>query len=592
MKKPLLILALLPSIATGDPVFLIRDHATPYERPAMVPEASDVTMRTLRFRPRDRNDPQDTFRAIDAFHATRLEWSYLNSLRPMSYVSTGSAGRGMTLSDRRAELEKIARVQAGGRIFGSGSGSTIGVFELWDMEHGNHVKMHTMLGIDGEPVILGHAAAWSRPPSPGCMNNPAYREAHLTYLKANLDAGATTIQRDEPSVQFSFAASGQGCYCSFCMEGFRDYLNKNVPPQALESMGVADPGTFDYGRYLSGMDSPPARRAFDWSDPATIESFKAPTGSLHDHFVRFQLDTTMEFFRWIRRELTAYNDGVPVGYTANNTSFQNWEAPYFSLFDFCISEMMLQSANPGHIYERAQKARSLGKMQVFGTPKTMGADYDEEELVRLKQQVIATAYASGALASVPWDVFMQSVDGGERYFGKPEEFAPLFAMVRASHRYLDGYCTAGAAGLNIRDDRYGEQFPVLTGDPSGGLCVFLRAVPGDAEAPVVVHLVDWGERRDGPVTLRLRRDAFFPDTPLTVTLREPLAHDAQAHLAAERRAQAMRAPGERLGPAQSGAYEELVRQWHPTVAVDGEYTVVQLETVQPWTMLIVRGADR
>jgi len=51
----------------------ITDLATAqHERLPVVPSASDVTMRSLRFRPRQGSDPHDTLNALREFHATRL----------------------------------------------------------------------------------------------------------------------------------------------------------------------------------------------------------------------------------------------------------------------------------------------------------------------------------------------------------------------------------------------------------------------------------------------------------------------------------------------------------------------------------------
>jgi hypothetical protein len=276
-----------------------------------------------------------------------------------------------------------------------------------------------------------------------------------------------------------------------------------------------------------------------------------------------------------------------VGYSCNNTSFQNWEDAYISVFDYANSEMMMRSANPGHIYERAQKAMALGKLQMFGTPKTMGQEFAERELVALKQRVIATAYASGALASVPWDLFLQSQDGRARYFGRPEDFAALYALVRASARYLDGYDTAGAAGENIKDDRYRGAFPVTLAEGGKDMCVFLRAKPGEPGGPLVVHLVDWGQGEAGPARLKLATASFFPGRKLAIVLRTPKPYDRDTHQQAEIRAQAMRRPGEPLGAGQAAAYATLVTEQPLSATPEGPFTVVALPPLRPWGIVIV-----
>ncbi|MEX1118862.1 MAG: hypothetical protein WEB60_08725 [Terrimicrobiaceae bacterium] len=580
MKPLLMITMTMGWLGTTFATPLIREQAVPYVRPSTVPEASAVSMRTLRFRPvsyaslvQEAEPPQDTFKAMKDFHATRLEWSYLESFEPGTSVGDDV---------RLPELENVKQVKKSGRIFGGASNASSGTYVRWDNENGQHVKRYTIVDRSGNPVILGHMRLWKNPQSPGCMNNPEYRKGHLNYLKKYVDAGATTIQRDEPGTQSSFAAAGSGCFCNYCMDGFREYLNKNVSESKLQEMGVKDIKAFNYRDHLNAISAPPATEGFDWSDPQTVKKIG---GALHEYFQKFQTDSTVEFFKWIREQLAAYNGGVPVGYTCNNTSFQDWESPMISIFDFSISEMMMKTANPGHIYERAQKALSLGSMQVFGTPKTMGMDIPEHELVRLKQQVIATAYASGALAAVPWDVFLQSKDGNARYFCKPEDFSPIFGFVRANDRYLTGYCTAGGKGPDFEDNRYATDFPIeLT---NTNICVVLRAVPKDENAPVVVHLVDWTKGKQGQIPLKLKTDAFFPGKTLSVKLRTPKAYDPAANAAAEAAAQAMRKNGGMLGAAQASAYESLVEEVDLEAVSDGEWTTITVPALSPWGILVV-----
>ena len=579
LKNARIGLVSLSLLATGLAQPLIRDQATPYARPSTVPEASAVIMRTLRFRPFDAKDPQDTFRALDEFHVTRLEWTYLSSAENDASAKTATGS---------AELEKVARVRASGRIFGGASGSSHGTLVTSTEQGGNPTKNYTVVDRSGKPAILGHTRYWKDPASAGCVNDPEYRRRHLEYLKRYLAAGATTLQRDEPGTQVGFASSGAGCFCANCMDGFRKYLADKVPEKERRELGVEEVGTFNYRDYLNGKSPVPPSPDFDWSDPQTV---KRVGGPLHRHFVDFQMTSTTEFFQWIRRELTVANHGIPVGYSCNNTSFQNWEDPYVGVFDYGNSEMMMQSANPGHIYERAQKALAMGKMQVFGTPKTMGLEINEAELVRLKQRVIATTYASGAMASVPWDLFLQSKDGTARYFGRPEDFAGIYGMVRASHKYLEEYCTAGARGPGIKDNRFGNDFPVVADSSAEGLCIFLRAVPGNSAAPIVIHVVDWNKSQAMPTALKLRDGAFFPGKRLTVTLRTPSPYNGAAHQAAEQRAQTMRKSGERLGASQAEAYDPLVSEVQLRTQTDGGFTQIYIPALNPWAMLIVRAAN-
>ena len=446
---------------------LVCEVAQPFIRPEGAPAASDVTMRSLKFRPMNKNDPHDTFESLKTFHATRLEWVYLRFTEE--------------------EKAKIAKVKQMGRVFGgAGSGMSGLVNDMVRDENGKFTKKHCITDLDGHAIIHGHKKHWANPKSSGCMNDPFYATRHIDYYKKYIDYGAETLQRDEPSQNHAFSRNG-GCFCDICVEQFNKYLFENTSANQLKKMGIADLWDFDYGDYLRERGESKYDDDFDWSNPA---SFRKLTGGdeLSQLFVKFQEESNTRFFQRLKRSL-AIHAGRMIPVSCNNTSFQRWNAPYYTIFDFCMSEMMMKSANPQHIYDRSNMATSLGKVQVFGTPKTMGKSYPADFLVQLKRNVISTTYATGSLSRVPWDIFEQTKDGSGRYFGKVEKFADIYGFVRANDKYLADYCEAGGFGRDIAEDRYGSDQPVVVDDSSGELYAFLRAKPDDKDAAVVVHLV-------------------------------------------------------------------------------------------------------
>jgi len=125
--------------------------------------------------------------------------------------------------------------------------------------------------------------------------------------------------------------------------------------------------------------------------------------------------------------------------------------------------------------------------------------------VATTRKVIATCYACGGHLIVPWDVYMGT--GKPRYFGRPEDYADLYKLVRDHAARFDGYEDAAAVGKGISDPRHRKLAPVAI-DGSDGVHAFARAKPGDLAAPVVVHLVDWsGEPK--PFAVELLNARFF-----------------------------------------------------------------------------------
>jgi hypothetical protein len=121
---------------------------------------------------------------------------------------------------------------------------------------------------------------------------------------------------------------------------------------------------------------------------------------------------------------------------------------------------------------------------------------------------------------------------------------------------------------------------------SGKLYAFARAKPGDDNAPVVVHLAEWG-RTPKPAKLMMKTARFFGGKPLKATLMMPVPYDRAAHEKAEEAARKMLEPGERSGPRQAPAYAALKKELHLKTTIEGEWTLVDVPALNPWGILVV-----
>jgi hypothetical protein len=206
------------------------------------------------------------------------------------------------------------------------------------------------------------------------------------------------------------------------------------------------------------------------------------------------------------------------------------------------------------------------RIQVVTMPKK-GDRENLDEWQRRTRRTIATAYACGGLCMVPWDVYMPK--DAPRYFGTPEQYADLFGFIRASAKYLDGYEDAAAIGKGINETRYGDA-PVELGKGSEGVFCFVRAKPGQREAPVVVHFVSWAAESK-PFAIRLRRACFFGDKRLAAKLRAPVDYDSHAHKKAE----------------EMGEFSSLSSDSELATSTEGPFTVLEIPPLGPWAILVV-----
>jgi hypothetical protein len=491
--------------------------------PAGAPRASDVIMRSLRLREGKDADQRDTARALADFHVNRLEWAYI---RDRDFIET---------------------CRARGVLFGGAASSALAhvIMPPGDSDY----AALACVDRNGQPVVPTWKRTW-RPPGSWwmCVNNPTLEVRYLEYLESCLDAGAQVMQRDEPGGNLR-AVDWGGCFCEHCMGAFREYLAASATADQLAAMGIDSLERFDYRAHLAGLDAPVGDdfRRYDGGD-------------LKRRFIEFQEEATLRFHQRVRRVLNE-RVGRPVPFSCNN-GCRRW-TPIELLFDWCFGELSFSHARPDFIHNAMRKATELQRRQVITMPKKRDRE-NLDDWCRLTRQTIAMAYACGGHCMVPWDVYMPG--DAPRYFGTPEQYADLFGFIRANSKYLDGYEYVGGVGPELAG-AWQEGGPPLDLLDSRPVCAVLRAIPGRASAPVVVHLVDWSPDPQ-PIRLSLDPTFFFGELPIQCRLLQPLPYEQTQHQEAE----------------ASGSYQPLVE----TRSLPGGYqTSLQLPAAAPWLLLVI-----
>jgi hypothetical protein len=455
------------------------------------------------------------------FHVNWLEWTYGN------------------------DGDFIRRVHGLGATFGGAlaAGSYAGdqPSETWNVRDR-----------EGTPVYATWMRAWKRPNPWGCANHPEFRAGHVRAAVAAVEAGADVLQRDEPG-QNKHALNWGGCFCEHCMVGFNRWLEKNGDPEVLQRLGVTDLATFDYREYLRVREAPVGDDFWRWKGD-----------ELKGYFARFQTESTVAFNRWWREELDRhFGRRIPV---SCNNGVHSWTDIELA-FDYCIGELSTSRAKPELLHAAMRKAASLGRTQSVTMPLRRTGEQESTEWVRHTRQTIATVYATGGHIEMPWDTYLPTPDA-QRYFGEPENYADLTAFVRGMASFLDGHEEAFAGGGDIVDERWLITPPVALLTEAPEVHAFARAVPGAADAPVAVHLVDWRDE-PRPFAVSLRPQAFFGSRPLRLRLFTPaLPYDREQHDAAFR----------------SGDYSGLIRE---VELACGYVSTVEIPALAPWGVLVV-----
>lgn len=484
--------------------------------------ASAVCMRSLRPRPINANDPHDTLAAIRGFHVTRLEWTYGND---------------------KAFIQKVhdLGVEYGGAI---AAGSYSGSKSPWDWN---------VIGSETQRLAPTWMRKWARPNPWGCANNPEFRAGHVRAAVAAVKAGADLLHRDEPG-QNEHSYHWGGCFCRHCMKGFRSWLADNADRSELEQLGVSDLASFDYGDYCRGKKAP------------TGDAFRLwKTDVLRTYFRQFQIDSSVAFNRWWRQELDR-QAGRPIAVSCNNGA-RRW-TPIELGFDYCIGELRRDHATPAHLHDVMQTALSHGRTQSVTMPLDGRDEPESPGWIAVTRRTIATMYALGGHIEMPWDTYLPTPDA-RRYFGRPENYADLTAFIRGIAAHLDGHGEAYASGCGVVDDRWQQQ-PV-TLPTADGIFLTVRARPGEPEAPLVMHIIDWRDE-PAPVAITIDRPAFFGTADLTARLLQPVRPvDEKAHAAA----------------FDSGDYAGLVET--TSVSIDREGRLL-LPAFDPWGVVVFAAA--
>ncbi len=340
-------------------------------------------------------------------------------------------------------------------------------------------KAMAIVDLSGEPIAFSWKTwAKERGIIEADTSNPAYFDAHLEYIKQLIDKGCTSIQRDEAGSDAMAAARYGGGFSPSGVKGFSLWLKNNLTPEKLSALGIENVDAFDYKEYLIDRNAPVGVAFNQYEDP------------LKEFWLRYWDDNADDLWQRLSKAIKAYGrqKGVDVQLSCNNSSLQLWGKNQ-QQFDFGMSELMAGTAWPGHLHNRARVARSVGKHQMFNCPKiSPDAGSTELERVNLTRKVIATSYSLGHTCQVPWDKWNS---GDTRYFGKPQDYADLYAFVRAFD--WSGYSEAGAIGPEI-EQRSPELEKLISFKGGNGYVYgFLNLNTDDTAEPVLLFLVDWGK---------------------------------------------------------------------------------------------------
>jgi hypothetical protein len=304
----------------------------------------------------------------------------------------------------------------------------------------------------------------------GCVNSPEYRTIFFNYARKCIDLGSNALHCDDSRFNIR-AMDWGGCYCQYCISGFRTYLNRKFDSAYVyQNFHIPDLKTFDYLQYQKN---------------ALSDNDSYHRGLLAE-YKKFMEESVGRFFDDFSKMIDAYA-GRHIPLLTNNNA--KWEIPN-DRFDIGMSELSEHDANPLYVYEAIKQAKSVNKSQVFTLVS---------KNIELTKKMIACNYAMGGQLIIPWDVYISSDNFGraDRFYGNPHDFESYYAFIQKNSVIFDQYENVFYSFNNVIDS-IDPQYKLITSSKHDE-CILIKK-KNDGSNDFIIHLINMG---DGPKKFKL-----------------------------------------------------------------------------------------
>jgi hypothetical protein len=433
----------------------------------------DVLMRSLRVWPKDDGDERNTLQAAKDFKVDKIVWIYENTEDYNKKVRSEGIGIGSTMAANARErwFDKFSQEQKE-----------------------EFVDKFTIRNLKGQQVIAEHMKHFGSSayithfqPDVAIDEWVDYYTKYVTYLYG---LSIDTIHRDDPAANWWAPRCG-GTFTDASVEYFRQYLEDNFNTSELKKMGVEDVKNFNVREHFLKLGAPTDNSLWQWRG--------SPLMSVYFDAME---KVTVDFYKEVRGRVEK-TTGIEIPWSLNGVG------PYSDLdrvFDFRIGEFQRHHNQPQTLLLMSRYAAGENKLQALISMVDGNWPDHPEQFVSETRKHIATAYATGMIPLVPWCMYMHQAP---RYYGQVDDFGDLFHLVAENRELFDGYTLEAANGIDTNANLYSlpvnkemnypeENEAVKFWIDRENIFAFLRC--NEANAPKVVHLIDWNESAE-PFTL-------------------------------------------------------------------------------------------
>jgi hypothetical protein len=198
--------------------------------------------------PRDRERAIRYSDVVFAFEFTPAEYKMWHANKLY-----GWCGRVQSKEDIQKFIQKKDAALAVGVKMGSSLNAFAGESEWYAA---NDPKWQEGLWRDANGNFLTYP--WVRPPDPFppekgviCTNHPLFLKKKFEEVDLAIGGKPDCFHLDDPlGTATVLRGSSPGCFCRYCLAGFRDYLKANVSPEKIRSAGISNIDVFDYSERL------------------------------------------------------------------------------------------------------------------------------------------------------------------------------------------------------------------------------------------------------------------------------------------------------------------------------------------------------
>lgn len=278
----------------------------------------------------------------------------------------------------------------------------------------------------------------------GCTNHPLFRKQLTERVRAGIAGGGNMLHLDDHLGTAAAAEHAGGCFCEYCMKGFRVWLGKNLTKSELAKEGVSNIRDFDYRDAVrkAGFTTRQTYRKGRWQK-------KIP---LRDEFLAFQRDAAVDFVKQLSEVAArAARRPVPVGVNSYNLAPTALATAHHA--DFFANEVQHYGKEDTFPPMAYLLGTALGK-PVFSTASGQcWVKVQQRGDVTRVRRWIATAYAFGHYFMYAYKQWGFSKETGTRWYLTPiSTYEPLCRFITDNAALFDDYEPVAQVGV-LYDNR-------------------------------------------------------------------------------------------------------------------------------------------